>query len=111
MALYSTWDWDRNAWRVYRTSETVSVGDDPKPPRPTAHSALGVDPDTAVRPLPSGAVFVGYDHVARGEVRRAGGSALGETAETVFGNPVLWIVGAAVVIGISSQVRKNRRRR
>lgn len=71
MALYSTWDWNKNAWRVYRTPETVSVGDDPKPPRPSGLGPLGADPDTGVRPLPSGAKFIGYDHVARGEIRRA----------------------------------------
>jgi hypothetical protein len=82
MALYSTWDWDRNAWRVYTTRAPVSVGDDPIPPRPTGISALGADPDTHVKPLPSGARFVGYSHVARGEVRRLGGvlGAVGDDA-------------------------------
>ena len=73
MALYSTWDWSRNAWRVYKTSTPVSVGDDPVPPRPTNISPIGADPDEHVKPLPPNAKFVGFDHLARGEVRRAGG--------------------------------------
>jgi hypothetical protein len=74
MALYSTWDWDRNAWRVHATRTPVSVGDDPIPPRPTGLSVLGADPDSHVKPLPSGARFMGYSHVARGEVRRQAGA-------------------------------------
>lgn len=69
MALYSVWDWDRNAWAVYRDSRPASVGDDPTPPRPSVTSQLGADPDTQMNPLPSDARFVGYDHMCRGEVR------------------------------------------
>lgn len=69
MALYSVWDWDKNSWAIYRDSLPVSVGDDPKPPRPQRVSRLGADPDTQTKPLPSGARFVGYDHMCRGEVR------------------------------------------
>ena len=74
MALYSVWDWDHNAWAVYRTPQTVSVGDDPTPARPARVSALGADPDTQMKPLPQDARFIGYDHMCRGEVRVAGGS-------------------------------------
>ena len=74
MALYSTWDWNRNAWRVYATRRPVSVGDDPVPPRPRNTSTLGADPDTHVKPLPGGTRFMGYSHVARGEVRRQTGA-------------------------------------
>ena len=69
MALYSVWDWDRNARAVYRDSRTVSVGDDPKPPKPARVSAIGADPDTQLNPLPPGARFVGFDHMCRGEAR------------------------------------------
>ena len=71
MAMYSVWDWNRNAWRIYSSSTPVSVGDDPTPPRPTNISPIGANPDTDVKPLPSGVKFMGYDHLARGEVRRA----------------------------------------
>jgi hypothetical protein len=71
MALYSTWDWNRNAYRVYQTPTPVSVGDDPVSPKPSITSALGADPDTQVNVLPSGAKFMGYSHMARGEIRRA----------------------------------------
>ncbi len=70
MALFSVWDWDHNSWAIYRNDRPVSVGDDPKPPRPTTMSRLGADPDTQMNPLPSDARFIGYSHVARGEVRR-----------------------------------------
>lgn len=70
MALYSVWDWDRNAYRVYSTKTPVSVGDDPIPPKPSGLSALGADPDTHLKALPSGAKFMGYSHLARGELRR-----------------------------------------
>jgi hypothetical protein len=69
MALYSVWDWDRNTWAVYRDARPVSVGDDPTPPRPASVGPLGADPDTQMKPLPSDARFVGYDHMCRGEVR------------------------------------------
>lgn len=70
MALYSVWDWDRNAYRVYSTKTPVSVGDDPLPPKPSGLGAIGADPDTHLKPLPSGARFLGYSHLARGELRR-----------------------------------------
>jgi hypothetical protein len=73
MALYSVWDWDRNAWAIYRTRTPVSVGDDPLPHR-GRDTSLGADPDTGVKPLPLGAKLIGHDHVARGEVRRRGGA-------------------------------------
>jgi len=117
MAFYSTWDWNRNAWRVYRTPETVSVGDDPKPPRPSPLNILGADPDTQVRPLPAGATFIGYDHIARGEIRRAadvsalgdseGGRGLRDAALIALG-----AVGAIVVLHqLDAGVRRNARRR
>lgn len=70
MALYSVWDHTRNEYRVYATQRPVSVGDDPLPPRPSRTSVLGADPDQDVKPLPSGTKFMGYSHVARGEIRR-----------------------------------------
>lgn len=79
MALYSVWDWNRNAYAIYRTSSPVSVGDDPLPHR-GSDSVLGADPDSGVKPLPSGARFVGYDHLARGEIRRRS-SALGDSGD------------------------------
>ena len=103
MALYSVWDWDRNAWAIYRNAQPVSVGDDPKPPKPLKISPLGADPDTQSNPLPSDAQFVGYDHMCRGEVRVQGGSlaALGidmpsndDLKKYVIGG----LVGAAVIL-------------
>jgi hypothetical protein len=76
MALYSVWDWDRNAWAVYRDKRPVSVGDDPKAPKPSNVSAIGADPDTQVNLMPSDARFIGYDHMCRGEVRRRSESSL-----------------------------------
>lgn len=70
MALFSVWDWNKNAWAIYQNATPVSVGDDPKPPRPTNISQLGADPDTQVNPLPGDARFIGYDMMCRGEVRR-----------------------------------------
>lgn len=70
MALYSVWDWNRNAYRVYSTRAPVSVGDDPIPPRPSGASVLGADPDEHLKPLPGGARFMGFAHLPRGELRR-----------------------------------------
>lgn len=80
MALYSVWDWDRNAWRVYATKAAASVGDDPVPPRPVNVSPIGADPDMDVKPLPAGAKFVGFDLICRGEVRRLPAGPLGDDA-------------------------------
>jgi hypothetical protein len=71
MALYSVWDWDRNAYAIYRTKTPVSVGDDPTPPSsPGPTQGLGADPDVGVKALPRGARRLGYSQVARGEIRR-----------------------------------------
>lgn len=90
MALFSVWDWDRNAYRVYQTRAPASVGDDPEPPRPD-HHPLGAVPDIDVKVLPSGARFMGYDHQARGEIVRLRGRGLGsgDTELEVGGNRVL----------------------
>jgi hypothetical protein len=98
MAFFSTWDWNKNAWRIYRTPETVSVGDDPTPPRPTGLNVLGADPDAGVRPLPANAAFVGYDHMARGEIRRAAGvGGLGDASSdsSLMRDAGLILLGAA----------------
>lgn len=108
MAFYSTWDWNRNSWRVYATKTPVSVGDDPIPPRPRSASPIGADPDTGVKPLPSGAKFIGYSHVCRGEVRRLsrGMGDSGDDAGSKDGNGNdssdrwTWIaLGAAIGVG------------
>lgn len=73
MALYSVWDWNKNAYRVYQTPGATSVGDDPKSPVPVGLHHLGADPDTQVNQLPRNARFLSYSHVARGEIRRMPG--------------------------------------
>jgi len=114
MALYSIWDWDRNAWRVYATKTPASVGDDPKPPRPRGTSVLGADPDSHVKPLPLSAKLVGYSHMARGEVRRMPGGILSgaaDASERGLSTPVVFLAGAAVALGVSWWWRKRRRGR
>lgn len=102
MALYSVWDWNRNAWAIYRTKTPVSVGDDPLPHRGHRDSPIGADPDSAVKALPSNARLVGYDHMARGEIRRRA-SALGDSGDDA-GQPTGptsngWMMfGAGVVV-------------
>jgi len=101
MALYSVWDWNRNSYRIYETRRPVSVGDDPVPPRPTGLSALGADPDEHLKPLPSGARFVGYSHLARGELRRPPG-ALGDSGDDAGSAGTaggLAMLGVGVVLG------------
>jgi len=105
MALYSVWDWDRNAWGVYRTPTPVSVGDDPLPHSSSGDSAIGAAPSTGVKALPSNARLIGYDHLARGEVRRRSG-ALGDNGDDagrstgVTGNGwLMFAVGVAVATG------------
>ena len=74
MALYSVWNWDRNAYEVYADERSVSVGDDPIPPNPGPVHILGATPDRHVKVLPHGARPLGMSHLARGEIvrRRAG---------------------------------------
>lgn len=100
MALYSVWDWERNTWGIYSTPDHVSVGDDPKPPKPSEVHVIGADPDTQAKPLPPGARFVGYDHMARGEVRRNPNLpvSLGEVAEG--SDLAKYAVGAAIGAGV-----------
>lgn len=107
MALFSVWDWDKNSWAVYRNGDSVSVGDDPKAPKPTGTSPLGADPDTHVKPLPSNAKFSGYSHVARGEVRRHASLPLG--LEEPGQSDVLKYVAGAVVGSVLTWVFSRRR--
>lgn len=126
MALYSVWDWNRNSYRVYTTPKHVSVGDDPLPPKPTGISPIGANPDTDIKPLPAGTKFIGYDHFARGEIRRMPSSFadLGDDAGTggsFWTRP--WVMFAAGVVttfwvaelyeeyGSKRHVRSNKRRR
>jgi len=101
VALYSVWDWNRNAWAIYRTRTPVSVGDDALPPRPRT-GPIGADPDTQSKPLPAGAKFVEYSHVARGEVRRKPSHLvdLGDDAGRGSGGGVgMFVLGAALATG------------
>lgn len=110
MALFSVWDWDHNAWAIYRNSQPVSVGDDPKPPKPTGISQLGADPDTEVKPLPSDARFVGFDHLCRGEVRRRNSGALAGLGISLPTSENLVPIAIGVAIGIAIAVGWRRRR-
>lgn len=113
MALYSVWDWDRNAWQVYQTNKPASVGDDPVAHKPKGLSAIGADPDTGIKPLPRGAKFLRYDHLARGEVRRRPGSLtdVGDDAGAAQGGgtSTWWILAGGVAIGwaVSSWLKRR----
>ena len=115
MALYSVWDWNRNSWRVYETRAPASVGDDPVPPRPAAVSVLGADPDCSVKPLPSGAKFVGQSHMARGEIRRASrgmgdvGDDAGRRAGVLGNGPLMFVGGVAAALAVSWWWKKRKR--
>ena len=101
MALYSVWDWDRNAYAIYRTKTPVSVGDDPTPPKASGPtSGLGADPDVGVKPLPRGARRIGYSQVARGEIRRHSRhpADLGDDAGSA--GATRWAIPLAAGIGI-----------
>lgn len=120
MALYSVWDWNRNSYRIYTTPTPVSVGDDPTPPKPTGISPIGANPDADIKPLPAGAKFIGYDHFARGEIRRvsSGLADLGDDAGASpwWGHPVvMFVAGAGAVVAYGwwrkRRTKKNRRRR
>lgn len=114
MALYSVWNWDRNAWAIYRTSVPVSVGDDALPPRPRGVGPIGADPDTQVKPLPLGARFVEFSHVARGEIRRKPGhiADLGDDAGRSTATGTRWgalALGAALASGVWYLATRKRR--
>lgn len=105
MAFYSVWDWNRNSYRVYETRTPVSVGDDPKAPKPSVSNPIGADPDTDANPIPSGARLVGYSHFARGEIRRMPTSILGDNGDdgassgSWFTHPVvMFMAGAAATV-------------
>lgn len=125
MALYSVWDWNRNSYRVYSTPTPVSVGDDPVPPKPSGISPIGANPDSDVKPLPPGARFVGYDHLARGEIRRMS-SGFGDLGDDAGNGGSFWTQPVVMFsLGVFStfwvaelwqeygkrRVRSNRKRR
>lgn len=70
MATYSAWDWNINAFRVFRDAKPTSIGDDPAPPRPRALSRLGAVPDRDVKVLPPNVHSIGTSRVAIGEIVR-----------------------------------------
>lgn len=109
MALFSAWDWDRNSYRVYETPQLVSVGDDPSaPPKPSSMHPLGAVPDLDVKPLPSGARFVGYSQQARGEIVRLPFGSLGQAVSAADGQRVLvkLAVGTAAILGFAWLIQK-----
>lgn len=113
MALYSVWDWNRNAYRVYSTRKPVSVGDDPIPPRPSGLTSLGADPDHDIKPLPSGVKFLGYSHLARGEVRRMpdGLGDNGDDAGAATSSKGRWtMLGLGIAIGAGGAWLLGKRR-
>jgi hypothetical protein len=107
MALYSVWDWDRNAYRIFQTPMPVSVGDDPISPKPSGIGGLGADPDTQINVIPSDAKFMGYSHMARGEIRRVSGG-LGDTTapeETpLWKKPIVMFAAGATVAWVAIKV-------
>jgi hypothetical protein len=97
VALYSAWDWGRNAWRVYKTNLPVSIGDDPKSESRPRH-ILGGDPDRDTAKLPRDAKFIGYSHLARGEVRRMpDGEGLGAADDKGFWAKPIVLIGLGAV--------------
>ncbi len=99
MALYSVWDWNRNAYRVYATREPVSVGVDPTPPEVTNIHTLGAIPYVHCKVLPDGAKFIGISHVARGEIVRDKKS-VAELLGISGGQQESKILKASVLVGI-----------
>jgi len=113
MALYSVWNWDRNAYGIYTTPAHVSVGDDALPPKPIVDSPIGANPDTDVKPLPGGAAFMGWDHLPHGEIRRLPNSMmdLGDDAGAisgVTGSPWLMFAAGASVVALYYHFRKKK---
>ena len=111
MALFSAWDWDRNAYRVYMTRQMVSIGDDPKPPKPSLRHPLGAVPDVDAKPLPIGAKFMGYSHQARGEIVKLPAGTLGrlgDIAESVTPDVGKLLLVLLVGVGIGVFVARRK---
>jgi len=121
VATYSAWDWNINAYRVYKDARPVSIGDDPTPPRPKGVSVLGAVPDRDVKLIPPGAKQVGTSVVAVGEIAKdprlnlakgaggGGGDGLGSFSGGTSLMPVI-LVGVAVVAAVYFN-RSHRRSR
>ncbi|HEY5656992.1 MAG TPA: hypothetical protein VIY27_04310 [Myxococcota bacterium] len=112
MALYSAWDWDRNAYRVYQTRRLVSVGDDPKPPKPKLRHPLGAVPDMDAKTLPPGAKMIGYSHQARGEIVRLPGSgALGDVNGSATDTLASMALVVLIIAGVGAFIAWGQRPR
>jgi hypothetical protein len=125
MATYSAWDWNINAFRVFRDAKPVSIGDDPAPPRPRTLSILGAVPDKDVKLLPKNVRSIGTSPVAIGEIvrdpklntprdaaaaSRGGGDGIGDFGETAMSLAPILVVGAAIAAVIYfSKPRKTSR--
>ena len=109
MALYSVWNWDRNAYEVYATDRPVSVGDDPTPPNPGPVHLLGAIPDVHVKALPIGARLIGMSHLARGEIVRHRSGGLGGDLGQATGGALIF-GGLGVAAGMLLAPRADRRR-
>lgn len=106
MALYSVWDWNKNLYRVHSNATPISVGVDPKPPRPAAPHQLGAVPYEHAKVLPAGTRFMGLSHVPRGEIVREAASVkellgLGEEPGEMSWGRLLLVGVAGAVAGFA----------
>jgi hypothetical protein len=79
---YSVWDHANRVYNYYQTPENSAATSAPKP----AHlrsSILGMSPEEAAWPLPSGAAFVGTGKYPRGHIASPGSA--GRTGLGFFG--------------------------
>lgn len=66
--IYSVWDQARGLYRYYEAGGPMESTNSPRPRHVSGGDKLGVPPELAAWPLPSGAREVGSGHYPRGHV-------------------------------------------
>lgn len=68
--LCSVWDWREGLYRYYATPTLLDLGEEPRPttPLPPMRLPLGDPPESLLRELPGGSLYVGKGARAQGEI-------------------------------------------
>ena len=101
--IYSVWDHGNRRYDYYQTAERSSRVNAPTPKHFSNVHELGMAPEEAAWPLPSGAKFVGSGKTPKGMIAERGGASLGFFE---LRNPLHLLLLGALGIALYKHARK-----